>query len=177
MQFNTTATYVIPSNGTTYYSPTSNLCYWNFQKVGNGTEFIIGEQFYAQYYTVFDNENLRMGFGIGISATTNVTIENAPIPDPEPTPTPDPTPEPVPSKNTQILLIGGLGGASVAVIGLVAYLIFKGATSAASAAAAPAPKSSGPKSAWTMNTNNNLAWKGRVRINTTKKSSINTDLI
>ena len=46
MQFNTTATYVIPSTGMTYYSPTSNVCYWNFQKVGNGTEFIIGEQFY-----------------------------------------------------------------------------------------------------------------------------------
>jgi hypothetical protein len=72
LQFNTTATYIIPSDGTTYYSATSNKCYWNFNKVGNGTEFIIGEQFFQQFYTVFDNENSRMGFGVGAHASTAV---------------------------------------------------------------------------------------------------------
>jgi hypothetical protein len=77
------------------------------------------------------------------------------------------------------LLIAGASVVSIAVIGVVAYLIFKGASTAASGAAADAqrPKAAGPKSAWTMNYKNDLAWKGKSRVNTVKKSDINEDLI
>lgn len=80
-------------------------------------------------------------------------------------------------------MIAGVGGVAAGVIGIVAYLIFKGASSAASAAAAnggapaPKPKVAGPKSAWTMSYDNNLAWKGKTRLNTVQRSGINEDLI
>jgi hypothetical protein len=81
------------------------------------------------------------------------------------------------------LLIAGVTGVAAGVIGIVAYLIFKSASSAASAVAAngeapaPKPKAAGPKSAWTMNYDNSLAWKGKARVNTVQKSGINEDLI
>lgn len=42
-----------------------NECFWNFHNLGDGgTEIIVGETFFKQFYTIFDSENSQIGFGL-----------------------------------------------------------------------------------------------------------------
>lgn len=60
MQFSTDATFVMAGGSFTY--ETQNIlgmtqCNWSISSVGVRNEFVIGEQFFKQFYTIFDNVN------------------------------------------------------------------------------------------------------------------------
>lgn len=138
MQFATSATYVMKLKTLMHHSDNKVGCSWNLRKTGSNTTFYVGEQFFQRFYTIFDDENSRMGFGIyhyGASHNetedgddddneTDVWILNAPV---------DETPSGGMSTATK-LMITGVSTVSVVAIGVVAFLVVKGVMAAKSAA-------------------------------------------
>jgi hypothetical protein len=62
-------------------------------RIGNGTEFIIGEVFFQQFVTVYDNDNSKIGFAPTLSSIYDNIITDRPEGDPIiPVPAPDPIP-------------------------------------------------------------------------------------
>jgi hypothetical protein len=52
----------------------ATVCYWNFQDLGATTnQVLVGETFFSQFYTIFDNEVGVVGFGISASVD-NATL-------------------------------------------------------------------------------------------------------
>ena len=108
-------------------------CEWNLRKTGSNTTFYVGEQFFRRFYTIFDNDNSRMGFGIyrygEKNATddddyeTDVWILNAPV---------DETTSSGMSTATK-LMIAGASTISAVAVGVVAFLVLKGVFAAKSA--------------------------------------------
>jgi len=111
-----------------------STCYWNLQdigeEVGGLNQVLVGEQFFKQFYTVFDSENASVGIGISNNVNTTdidgpwITFWTAPAPeptpDPTPTPTPTPTPEPEPNGPT-VLMVAGITTGSIVVVGIAAF--------------------------------------------------------
>ena len=67
MQYSTDSVFVMSSSTFTFertnaYQQTE--CVWNFQNTGNNNEITIGEQFFKQFYTVFDGQNNQLGFAL-----------------------------------------------------------------------------------------------------------------
>lgn len=77
MTFTTTAKFTIPIEALMSYE-SDGYCYWGFTHIGNGTEFVIGEIFFEQFYTIFDNKNSKMGFGVSVNGIYDATITDAP---------------------------------------------------------------------------------------------------
>jgi hypothetical protein len=72
MQFATTATFVMKLS-TLQDDDDCNACSWNLRKTDSNTTFFIGEQFFTRFYTIFDNDNSRLGFGIYNYGAQNAT--------------------------------------------------------------------------------------------------------
>jgi hypothetical protein len=104
-----------------------DICYWNLQdigeEVGGLNQVLVGEQFFKQFYTVFDSENASVGIGISNNVNTTdvdgpwITFWTAP-PAPEPTPTPTPEPEP---NGPTVLMVAGITTGSVVIVAVAAF--------------------------------------------------------
>jgi len=42
----------------------NEVCTWAFRKTASNSTIYVGEAFFQKFYTIFDNNNSRMGFGI-----------------------------------------------------------------------------------------------------------------
>lgn len=72
MQFSTDAIFVMAGSSMVYESKSLlglTQCNWSIQSVGDHSEFVIGETFFKQFYTIFDNNNGQVGFGVSSSYT------------------------------------------------------------------------------------------------------------
>lgn len=144
MQFATSATYVMKLETLMDKDDDDDGkgqpgCKWNLRKTGSNTTFYVGEQFFTRFYTIFDNDNSRMGFGIyhfgaahdetddGHDDDDNepkVWIINAPVDNP-----------PSSGMSTAtVLMITGITTVSVAAIAVVTFFVVKAGLAAKSAA-------------------------------------------
>jgi len=101
----------------------ATTCYWNIQDIGEETgtlnRVMVGDQFFKQFYTVFDSENASLGIGISNNINSTdvdgpwITFWTAP-PTPEPTPTPEP-------HGPTVLMVAGITTGSIAVVAVAAF--------------------------------------------------------
>jgi hypothetical protein len=143
MQFATSATYVMKLKTLMHHNDDDKGgCSWNLRKTGSNTTFYVGEQFFQRFYTIFDNDNSRLGFGIyhyGAAHNdtedgddgddddneTNVWIINAPV---------DDSSSSGGMSTATVLMITGVSTVSVAAIAVVTFLVVKAVLAAKSAA-------------------------------------------
>jgi hypothetical protein len=93
-----------------------NGCVWGFKDSNTtGNDFILGEQFVTQFYTIFDSDNEQMGFGVSIYSTTStgpwlLFSGDSPIPSPS---------------GLSALAITGITVGSVLVAAIIGFALFK----------------------------------------------------
>lgn len=91
-----------------------NGCVWGFKDSNTtGNDFILGEQFVTQFYSIFDSENEQMGFGVSVYSNDNTgpwLLFSGPTPSPS---------------GLSALAITGISIGSVLVAAIIGFALFK----------------------------------------------------
>ena len=114
MQFGTNAIFVMSGSSFTVQKDDPLLpteCVWNFQNLGDKNEIVVGEQFFKQFYTVFDTDNAQLGFGI----STNSNTDDGPwiLFAPEP------------HNGPSVLMVAGITTSSIVIVAVAAFFVVK----------------------------------------------------
>jgi hypothetical protein len=112
IQFSTDAMFVMSASTFQTSALLGLECKWNFQNLGNTTEIVVGEQFFKQFYTIFDNDNAQMGFAVSTNSANSTDgpwVLYAPAPDNGPS----------------VLMVTGVTTASIIIVAVLAFFVVK----------------------------------------------------